>query len=71
MLCRADFLYADDGLVTSNDPDWLQVGFDSLTGLFNRVGIQTNVSKTVRILCHPCDAVVTHLEAYYKQRMTG
>ena len=39
-----------DGLVASNDPEWLQGVFDTLTGLFYRVGIQTNVRKTVGML---------------------
>ena len=38
--------YADNGLIASRDPDFLQRAFGVLTGLFDRVGLQTNMSKT-------------------------
>ena len=44
------FIYTDNGLVVSTDPEWLQGAFDTLTGLFYRVGILTNVGKKVRML---------------------
>ena len=31
--------YADDGLVASTDPEWLQGMFYNLTGIFDRVGL--------------------------------
>ena len=34
------FLYTDDGLVASADPDWLQGAFGTLTKMFNRVRLQ-------------------------------
>ena len=42
MLHHSNFLYADDGMVVSTDPVWLQGEFDNLIRLFARVGIQTN-----------------------------
>ena len=42
----AVFFYADDGLVASTVPVCMQEEFDTLTGLFNRLGIQKNVVKT-------------------------
>ena len=39
--------YADNGMVASSDPGWLQGAFNTLVGLFDRVGLQTNVGKTV------------------------
>ena len=39
--------YSDDGMVASLDPVWLQVSFNALVGLFNRVGLLTIVRKTV------------------------
>ena len=36
---KAAFFYADDRLVASTDPGWLQTSFDKLTGLFDRVGL--------------------------------
>ena len=45
--------------------------FNTLTGLFDRVGLMTNVGKTVEMLCRPCCAVRTHLDAAYEQLMMG
>ena len=39
--------YADNGMVASSDPGWLQGAFNTLVGLFDRVGLQINVGKTV------------------------
>ena len=38
--------YADNGLVQSRDPEFLQFSFDILVGLFERVGLRTNTTKT-------------------------
>ena len=46
-------LYADDGMVASYYPHWLQGDFNTLVGLFGRVGLQKNVRKTVGMVCHP------------------
>ena len=48
--------YADDGMVASSDPRWLQGAFNTLVVLFGRVGLRTNVGKTVGMVCHPCQA---------------
>ena len=45
--------YADNGMIASSDPVWLQGAFNSLVGLFYRVSLQTNVGKTVDMVCHP------------------
>ena len=45
--------YADDGLVVSTDPDWLQEEFDTLTGLFDRVVMRKNVGNTVGMVFCP------------------
>ena len=50
---QAALFYADDGMVVSSDPAWLQGAFTALVGLFDRVGLQTNVGKTVSMVCHP------------------
>ena len=47
-----DYLYAGDGLVALTQPERLQRAFGVLTGLFNRVGLQTNTEKTVGMSCH-------------------
>ena len=36
---KADFFYEDNGLVASTYPGWLQSEFDTLPGLFGRVGL--------------------------------
>ena len=46
----ATFLYAQDGLVASTDPEWLQGAFNALTRLFDRVGLRKNVIMTVRMI---------------------
>ena len=46
--------YADDGMVVSSDPAWLQGAFSALVAIFDRVGLLTNVGKTVSMVCHPC-----------------
>ena len=40
---QASLFYADDGMVASSDPRWIQWAFDTLVSLFERVGLQTNV----------------------------
>ena len=58
-------------MVASSDPGWLQGAFNTLVGLFNRVGLQNNVGKTVGMVCRTCQAAGTQLEAAYERRMTG
>ena len=55
---NAEFFYADDGVVASTDPGWLQLAFDLLTGIFDWVGLWTNVCKTVGMMCRPCRVAV-------------
>ena len=38
-------LYADNGMVSSTNPGWLHTAVDTLTVLFDRVGLKTNVRK--------------------------
>ena len=63
--------YADDGMVASSDPAWLQGAFNALVGLFDRVGLQTNVRKTVGMVCHPCQAAGNITKAAYGRRIMG
>ena len=44
---QAALFYADNGVVASSDPRWLQWAFNALVGLFERVGLRNNVGKTV------------------------
>ena len=68
---QAALFYADDGMVTSSDPCWLQWAFDTLVSLFERVGLRTNAGKTVSTVFCTCQAAGTQSEAAYGRRMTG
>ena len=58
-------------MVALLDPFWTQVAFNTLVGLFDRVGLRTNVGKTVGMVCHPCQAAGNQSEATYGSRITG
>ena len=64
--------YADDGMVGASDPEWLQGAFSALVAIFNRVGLQTNVDKTVSMACLPCRAGSGNRTAEgYRRQITG
>ena len=48
--------YAEDGMVASTDPGWIQLAFNTLTGVFDQLVLRLNVRKTVEMLCRPCRA---------------
>ena len=58
-------------MVASSDPRWLQWDFTNLVGLFDRVGMQTNVGKTVSMTCIPCPEAGNQSEVAYGRKMTG
>ena len=68
---KATFFYADDRMVASKDPVWLQSAFVMLRGLFDRVGLRTNVLKTVGMVCRPCRAAGVRANEAYTQSMKG
>ena len=69
---QAALFYAEDRMVFSSDPAWLQGAFTALVGLFDRVGLMTNVGKTVSMVCHPCQAGAgNRTEEAYGRRITG
>ena len=68
---QATLFYADDGMVASSDPRWLQWDFNTLVGLFDRVGLHTNVGKTVSMICRPCPTAGNQSEVAYGRKMTG
>ena len=55
----------------SSNPRWLQWAFNALVSLFEQVGLQTNVRKTVSMVFRPCQAAGTQSEAAYRRKMTG
>ena len=68
---QAAFFYADDGMVASSEPRWLQWAFDALVSLFEQVGLRKNFGKTVSMVCRPCQAARTQSEEAYTRKMTG
>ena len=44
------FFYANEGLMSSTQPECLQGEFDVLTWLLDQMGLQTNVKKTVSMV---------------------
>ena len=57
--------------MVSPDLVWLQEYFDTLTGLFNSLGLRNNSRKMVGMIYHPCRAPGNHPEAAYKRQMNG
>ena len=68
---QAALFYADNGMVDSSDPQWIQGDFNTLVDLFDRVGLRTNFGKTLGMVCHPCQMAGDLLEAAYGRRVTG
>ena len=66
-----DLFYAYDDMVASSDQRWLQGDFSTLVGMFDRVGLKTNVAKSVRVVFRPCQVARTQLEAAYKRQTKG
>ena len=58
--------YADNGMVALLDLRCLQGAFSTLVGLFDRVGLWTNVGKKVGMVYHPCQTAGTQLEVAYR-----
>ena len=68
---QAALFYADYDMVAFPDPLWLQVAFNTLVGLFDMVGLQTNGGKTVGMIYRPCQAAGNQLESSYGRRIMG
>ena len=47
----ASYFYADDDLLTSTQVEQLQQAFNTLTELFNQVGLRTNIANTANMDC--------------------
>ena len=52
-------------MVALLEPRKIKGAFSTLLGLFDRVGLETNVGKTVGMVCRPFQAAVTQSEAAY------
>lgn len=64
--CLPDFILTDNWLVAARNPEHLQLAFDLLTDLFDRVNLKTNTLKTKAMVFLP-GRIRTCLseEAYY------
>lgn len=63
--------YADDGYIASSDEETLQRSVDVLTGLFDRVGLKTNVDKTKVMTCVDARIRVRQSEESYIRSRAG
>ena len=68
---QAALFYADSCMVALCDPCWLQGAFNTLVGLFDRVGLRNNVGKTGGMVFRPCQAAGNLSEAVYSRTVTG
>ena len=50
---RAEYLYADDGILASTQATRLQNNIYALTEIFDRVGLNINVDKIMSMECQP------------------
>jgi hypothetical protein len=62
--------YVDDAYLASRGPDFLQRALDIIVGLFDRVGLKTNVQKTQAMVCTP-RRIRIHLPEDSYARMRG
>jgi hypothetical protein len=67
----AAMLYADDGLLASNQPDILQGGTNYLVNLFEWVGLNANTSKTKSMTYEPRPEQCPISDHAFKHRMIG
>ena len=59
-------------MVGATDPKWLQGVFSALLAIFDRVGLLTNVNKTVSMACQPCRAGSGNRTVEgYRRQVTG
>ena len=66
---RIAIFYSNDGLIASRNPETLQKAIDLLTGLFDRVGLQTNIRKTEVIIFMPGNIWIFLTDMAYRPRM--
>ena len=67
----AAYFYAGDGILVSTCAACLQRGFDTLTELFDRVVLRTNVVNMVSMGFQPFLALGGHSMEVYGLQMTG
>ena len=62
---------ADDSMIASSDPGCLKAACSTLLGMFDQMGLKTNVGKTVGMVFRPCQVAGTQSKAAYKLQMMG
>ena len=68
---QATLFYAEYGMVSSSEPLWIQVAFNTLVCLFDKVFLHTNVGKTVGMVRRTCQLAGNQSEAAYRRQITG
>ena len=63
--------YADDALLSSRDPRKLQDALDIIVGLFERVGLRTNTTKTKVMICVPGKIKTRLSQSVYNNSQEG
>ena len=58
-------------MVASTYSGWLQLAFDILTGLFDRMGLRTNVRKTMGMVCSILRTARVREDESYTRIITG
>ena len=58
--------YANDEMVVSTNPGWLQTAFNMLIGIFGWVVLWKNDRKTVGMVCQPFRSVRVRADEAYK-----
>ena len=59
-------------MVGATEHKWIQGAFSTLVAIFDRIGLHTNVNKTVSMACQPCRAGSGNRTAEgYRQQITG
>ena len=70
-MLRQIFFYVDDGMIASANLGCLLTVFYMLTGIFDHLGLNKNVRKTVGMVYHPCWAAGVREDEAYTRRMKG
>ena len=63
--------YADDGLLVSRYPEWLQGALNGLIRMFCQIGLVANISKSKTMACHLGEIILGISEEVFGRRSTG
>ncbi len=63
--------YVDDAFLASRDAGFLQHALTYLVDLFERVGLQANMSKTQTMICTPARIRTQLPSEFYRRMQTG